>query len=163
MQSPNIHQRLYLATALNENTDGIFDHEEINEARPGTNRAAITGASALAKKVGTKPNPNNVKMMKNPKWEGPGKGNQPQYIPVKEDHEEICEILAEMLNDVLGEAAPKQHSPRAQAAIDAMKKKAEEEKKARFAAAKEAIRAGNAQPTHVTDGGRVSYWRTAHR
>ena len=110
MGSPNINQKLYLAKALNENTEGMFDHEEINE-----------------------------------------------------DHDEICEILAEMLNDVLDEAAPKQHSPRNQAAIDAMKKRGQKEKKRRYADAEAAIRAGNAKPTHVTDGGRVSYWRTAHR
>ena len=163
MGSPNINQKLYLAKALNENTEGMFDHEEINEALPGTNKAKISGAEALKNKVDTKPNPNKVKMMKNPKWEGPGRGNQPQFIPVKEDHDEICEILAEMLNDVLDEAAPKQHSPRNQAAIDAMKKRGQKEKKRRYADAEAAIRAGNAKPTHVTDGGRVSYWRKAHR
>ena len=81
MGSPNINQKLYLAKALNENTEGMFDHEEINEALPGTNKAKISGAEALKNKVDTKPNPNKVKMMKNPKWEGEGRGNQPRYIP----------------------------------------------------------------------------------
>ena len=60
---------------------------QINEARPGTNRAAITGAAALKKKVGTEPNPNNVRMVKNPKWKRPGEGNQPQNIPADEGKE----------------------------------------------------------------------------
>jgi hypothetical protein len=33
MNSPNLQQRLYLAKALNENTDTLFDHPEMNEAR----------------------------------------------------------------------------------------------------------------------------------
>jgi hypothetical protein len=37
MNSPNLQQRLYLAKALNENTDTLFDHPEMNEAR-GRNR-----------------------------------------------------------------------------------------------------------------------------
>jgi hypothetical protein len=32
MNSPNLQQRLYLAKALNENTDTLFDHPEMNEA-----------------------------------------------------------------------------------------------------------------------------------
>ena len=37
MNSPNLQQRIYLAKALNENTDTLFDHPEMNEAR-GRNR-----------------------------------------------------------------------------------------------------------------------------
>ena len=33
MNSPNLQQRIYLAKALNENTDTLFDHPEMNEAR----------------------------------------------------------------------------------------------------------------------------------
>ena len=32
MNSPNLQQRIYLAKALNENTDTLFDHPEMNEA-----------------------------------------------------------------------------------------------------------------------------------
>jgi hypothetical protein len=32
MNSPNLQQRIYLAKALNENTDALFDHPQMNEA-----------------------------------------------------------------------------------------------------------------------------------
>lgn len=35
MNSPNLQQRIYLAKALNENTDTLFDHPEMNEEEMG--------------------------------------------------------------------------------------------------------------------------------
>lgn len=63
MNSPNLQQRIYLAKALNENTDALFDHPEMNEASRGVpfsttqaelrKRNLIAGKAWLAKKSKT--------------------------------------------------------------------------------------------------------------
>lgn len=49
MGAPNLHQRLYLAKALNEETDHLFDHPDLNEQEFRKRLAGRTGINPKSK------------------------------------------------------------------------------------------------------------------